>query len=722
MVTNEQDIKVERSGNIVEAKFDMNKEDLAHVFNIMRKQTYSDEILAVCREYMVNGRDAGVESKTDRRMEVTLPVLDNMNWVCRDFGPGMDFDTIVRIYTKYGKSTKRGTNAQTGMLGIGSKSGFAYGDEFSIISYKDGVKYTCSAYIDETEIGMVALLGTNETDEPNGMEIVVPVRQQDMNAFCRKTAEVARYLDVKPILKGRVDENWMEEYGADREAFIDGTDWRYIGDSNRSVAIMGGIAYRINQHSLENLPQDIARLIGAGVEMTFETGSLSFASSREDLKYDETTQALIMGRLKMIHNAILDLIEDDFEACPSLWDAQILYHDLFSLNGELAAIRKVVKGNVFWTKQNNYWVSANKRFMVDDEEYKFGGWDRYENGYCRLHKYTFDADGLPKKKERAKSLHAKKGAVFLILNGGSKAGEREMVYALGQKGYSVVYALSAKGDRLDRFNSEFFKKYSAVEGGIPHVTYANAERVKLPRASSYNASTGNWERDSHDNRREFILNDEYEEGSLKESWDIADVDLKNGKGVYIEIRRFFGQDKDGEFDIEPNSLQSRLAELSEELDEDIELYGFKPSSAKKVGKGWVSLWDYLREFGESGIAELAEEFVKGETNNRALCESTIEGMHHLISDELPAGPMKDYLVARKTMKRDATVYSRVLKLVHICRVSAPNSYVDTVKPDIDLNALKLRAGKQYPLLNSLDIGRHNKKEVVRYIEMVEKTA
>ena len=41
-------------------------------------------------------------------------------------------EDIHSIYSQYGESTKRGTNAQNGMLGLGCKSALTYTNQFTM--------------------------------------------------------------------------------------------------------------------------------------------------------------------------------------------------------------------------------------------------------------------------------------------------------------------------------------------------------------------------------------------------------------------------------------------------------------------------------------------------------------------------------------------------------------------------------------------------------------
>jgi len=56
--------------------FGIKKEGLAHIFNVLRNQLYSNKILAVIREYSCNAYDAQVEAgNSDKQFIVTCPTL-----------------------------------------------------------------------------------------------------------------------------------------------------------------------------------------------------------------------------------------------------------------------------------------------------------------------------------------------------------------------------------------------------------------------------------------------------------------------------------------------------------------------------------------------------------------------------------------------------------------------------------------------------------------------
>ena len=144
MISNIAAPVIQRVGTFTESSFGISSsEDLVYIFDILRSKLYSNKIAAVIREYSTNAADANTEcGKKEKPVVITAPTRLAPEFKVRDYGFGLTEDQIRNVYCMYGKSTKRDSNEYTGQLGLGSKSGFAYGDSFSIVSYNDGVKHT----------------------------------------------------------------------------------------------------------------------------------------------------------------------------------------------------------------------------------------------------------------------------------------------------------------------------------------------------------------------------------------------------------------------------------------------------------------------------------------------------------------------------------------------------------------------------------------------------
>jgi len=135
--------RVARLGEFTESSFGIKNENLNVLFDILRNKMYSDKMLAIIREYSVNGLDAHIDSGIPNKpIRIHLPSTFEPSFSIRDFGEGLSESEVREIYCMYGSSTKRQSNEVTGQLGLGSKSAFAYTDSFVISSYNKGIKKT----------------------------------------------------------------------------------------------------------------------------------------------------------------------------------------------------------------------------------------------------------------------------------------------------------------------------------------------------------------------------------------------------------------------------------------------------------------------------------------------------------------------------------------------------------------------------------------------------
>ena len=172
MIVTEKPIDFTTSESFKSQKYDTySEEGKAFLFNIASNQIFTNKQLAIIREYSTNASDAHVESGIpERPIKVSLPNDLSPVLKIRNFGRGMSEEVIWNVYSKICESSKRKTNDQVGMLGIGSKSAFCYGDSFTVHTYIDGVKKTYFGTKANSPVGDFMEIGSFETDEENGTE------------------------------------------------------------------------------------------------------------------------------------------------------------------------------------------------------------------------------------------------------------------------------------------------------------------------------------------------------------------------------------------------------------------------------------------------------------------------------------------------------------------------------------------------------------------------
>jgi hypothetical protein len=228
-------------------------ENQGMIFDILRNKMYSNPILAICREITCNARDAHREiGSFNRPIQVYLPNQADPFLKIKDFGPGISPERISNIFIKYAASTKRNDNIQTGGFGLGAKTPFSYSDSFNIVTCHNGIKYEYICFIDETKIGKISLLSEENTSEPNGTEIVIPVKSSDFVNFNIAIEQVTRHWSVRPIVKDTSNSFKWKELNVSLSG--DGWNIAVANDWNRNVkAIIDEIEYPIQLSNVNSI-------------------------------------------------------------------------------------------------------------------------------------------------------------------------------------------------------------------------------------------------------------------------------------------------------------------------------------------------------------------------------------------------------------------------------------------------------------------------------------
>lgn len=371
MKTIGSNVTLENSEQFKSLQFGLKSKNLSHIIGLLRDEIYSDKVLAVIREYSCNAYDANVMAGRGKEpIVVTLPTKLSPEFKVRDFGTGLSMQEVEDIFISYGESTKRNTNDAVGTLGIGSKSGFCYGSNYLVTSYHNGVKTVYNCVLDRSNVGQCLVLTANKmtANDKEGIEITVPVKQDDVDVFSKKAVRFFTYWNVMPTFHNCKDQvKKVEESNKDKVSFEgkDG-DWKLIhtngsgyssynnDNSNESVAIMGNIAYPINWNvvRLTGIDDTIKRMFSNNkLIIRFAIGDLQFAPSRESLQYTDYTNAAISKKLKKIVSELEAVVVARFASCKDLIEAMALYAETFEGYGALfSGIGQTFSGKLFWNK------------------------------------------------------------------------------------------------------------------------------------------------------------------------------------------------------------------------------------------------------------------------------------------------------------------------------------------------------------------------------------
>lgn len=279
-------------------KMGIDPDGMADIADLLTNM-YSDEELAVLREYSTNARDShimrghGQGYNPERPIEITLPcspyelpTADRGRYLkIKDYGVGLSVDEIESIYSLYGKSTKNTTNEQNGMMGIGGKSGLvATFGSFKLTAVKDGRKTTVMVGRNEDTEPVMNLVSVLDTDESNGVEIELPT--QKYNSLRRKADALFQFGHEYGWPKGSVLVDGIEPKRIEPKIEISPTMWivdgLYSKNQRTDFVVMGGVPYACQ---LDGKLSD-----GHSLVIFVPVGAVNFTPSREALRMTPKTK------------------------------------------------------------------------------------------------------------------------------------------------------------------------------------------------------------------------------------------------------------------------------------------------------------------------------------------------------------------------------------------------------------------------------------------------
>jgi hypothetical protein len=166
------------------------------LMQMLSKNLYSDSIGSTVRECASNALDSHRRAGVDKPIVVSFKPneANNYEFSVEDFGIGLDADDVKNIISKYGKSTKRDSATELGMMGLGFKAPLAYSSSFYFVCRKDGMERKYMMYEGE-DTNTIDLLYEKPTTEGNGVKVIVPVNYYDRREFHSKISEQLAYFE-----------------------------------------------------------------------------------------------------------------------------------------------------------------------------------------------------------------------------------------------------------------------------------------------------------------------------------------------------------------------------------------------------------------------------------------------------------------------------------------------------------------------------------------------
>lgn len=333
-----------------ETKMRLSEDASSMVFQLFTKNVYSNPIGTVVREITSNCFDSHEEARRDNPNWKPAPVVirkhkDNATDTTYisfiDYGVGMTPDRVQNIYGVYFESTKRVDNTQIGGFGIGGKTPLAYkrstgqgegeyDNSFFVITIAEGTKYFYCIY-EGAESPVISMLHSEETDEPNGTEIRIPILEKDLDKFESEMIRQLYYFEnvvfegfEKERYNGEKYTNLPNDY-----QIVRGKNFLFRGtEYSSSIHVcLGRVAYPIDYQTLGlqshnyNLP----------IALKLNVGDLNVTVSRESIDYSEETIKFLKKKLDDAKNEIIELISKQYENIVTLEQFFSVKHDFGKL-------------------------------------------------------------------------------------------------------------------------------------------------------------------------------------------------------------------------------------------------------------------------------------------------------------------------------------------------------------------------------------------------------
>jgi hypothetical protein len=574
MKLNETDVQVETSGPMSESEFSIGDPWL--IIEYLTKNVYSDVIRVIVQEIMSNSRDAHREIGQTRRVRVVLPNKLDSCIHFRDFGPGMDYDRMHKVFKNYGNSTKRSSNTQTGGFGIGGKTPWAYTDVFTIRStaWEDGKllrrEYSAIKAADRKlklmDMGEPLVINMDDPaipddDKHSGVIVSMNVQSGDWDKFTTKVIDITKFWkdEERPEICGKDPAPVLP----DMSVMFSGPNWkvlnctqsvsnRYGYSSNTATAVLDGIPYPISADSLDLGYSDtdngmLRPLLDGRFVYYFNVGDLTPSLSRESLQYDDKTKAAIIAVMKEAYASLKVQVNDGLRDCLTLREAIYKYRDMRN-NFQISNFVKKAEWNGIdvTTDQFNMHYSGKVRQYKKDSSHKIR---------------SKEQDHFSIKEEVA--LYFQDTDQRSILR----------IHTLFAANPNLDAVQVIERSQADQAKWDAWKKdihYDHFQPGLMS-TVEKMKRQKLPSGATSTVVKA----------YEFTGR---QADQVRLMWNAADIDLEDGEGIYVTLDRGYCR----------SFTHEKLKETMNLLGDPI-LVGVPGRFEKQIGDGWKSLKEYIAE-------------------------------------------------------------------------------------------------------------------------------
>lgn len=288
---------------------------------------YSRKIEAAVREICTNAYDSHTAAGTPlRKFHVQLPELGAPVFMVRDYGVGMPHEQVMRRYSTLFDSTKDQSDEEVGMLGLGSKSPFAYTDGFTLRCYDGQERRTYACYLGNGGVPTISVADVSLCLEPRGVEVSFPVKLEDLSKF--RTAAV-RVLKGFPSVPTGLPDSVTSQLNTVPRHY--GAGWAvvpvdYLTKESKIWALQGCVYYPVDVTQITDNADELNVFTNLqnAILLEFPVGSLEFTPGRETLSYTESTVFNLRYHWRKFRDEVDVLFEESLRGATTDWERCLL--------------------------------------------------------------------------------------------------------------------------------------------------------------------------------------------------------------------------------------------------------------------------------------------------------------------------------------------------------------------------------------------------------------
>lgn len=228
-------------------------------FALLIDKLYTRKEDAVVRELGANARDAMNDLARQTGTEIQPFSINLPNDICHelivtDNGTGLSKDNVLKFFGTLFESSKENENNSIGAYGLGSKSPFAVTDAYIIQSRFNGELHSFSFFRAKSGIPQLVHIGTEPTDQPNGITFKVPASPNRYSTYAKAVAAQLFFFEPRPHVGAHG--NLWEDYG---KIVMEKDNWKVIESRGLReyygsvLANMGGVSYPLDFNRLKDI-------------------------------------------------------------------------------------------------------------------------------------------------------------------------------------------------------------------------------------------------------------------------------------------------------------------------------------------------------------------------------------------------------------------------------------------------------------------------------------